>query len=462
MNKERITIIGAGPAGLGCALVGAQGGSEVDVFEQHETVGGLCRTIDHHGYLFDIGGHRFLTKHRSIDRLCSDLMGKDMLEVKRLSRIYYRNRYFNYPLTPGNTIRNLGVFEAVRCLFSYLKAITTRPSHDFSPDNHFENYVSSKFGKRLYETFFKSYTEKLWGVSCDEISADWARQRIEGLSLRVALQQALWPNTAETQKNLYDTFKYPRKGPGQLCERLRISAESYGARFHLRHELKAVHHDHKRITGISLLDRASCTVQYRPIERLVSCIPLPVFTKLLQPQPNEAIMKAAEQLLFRHYMVVNVIVNIKDVFPDQWIYVHDPSVKLARIQNYKNWSTSMVIDRNKTTLGLEYFCGDNDLLWAMGDIDLIEYALLEMEKIGFPCQRHLVTGFVVRYPHAYPMYHLGYSSDRDIVFDHVSSFENVHCIGRAGRFMYCNMDEALLNGISTADAILQKHRTGAL
>ncbi|MBN1492801.1 MAG: FAD-dependent oxidoreductase [Candidatus Omnitrophica bacterium] len=460
MNKQHITIIGAGPAGLGCALAASEGGAAVDVYEHHDAVGGLCRTIDHHGYLFDIGGHRFLTKHRAIDELCSRIMGKDMLEVRRLSRIYYRNRYFNYPLTLGNTLKNLGIIEAARCFSSYLIAITSRGADEHPQCKNFENYVSAKFGKRLYETFFKGYTEKLWGIACDEISEDWARQRIEGLSLRVALQQALWPNTSETQKNLYEIFKYPRRGPGQLCERLRVTAEAQGARFHLRHELKSVHHDHGRVIGISLLDRSACAVHYVPVDTLVSSIPLPLFTEVLDPHPEDKVIEASKRLSFRHYMVVNVIVNMRDVFPDQWIYVHDPSVKLARIQNYKNWSSSMVIDQNKSTLGLEYFCGDDDALWSMGDIDLIEHALSEMGKIGFDCQRHLVTGFVVRYPHAYPMYHIGYNADRDIVLDHVRSFENLHCIGRAGIFMYCNMDEALLDGITACEKIVRERREG--
>lgn len=447
---NQIIILGAGPAGMACAYTLANAKKPSLVIEREDEPGGLCRTIDFHGYLFDIGGHRFLSKSEEVNQLWHEVMGEDMLRVKRLSRIYYRKRQFDYPLSFFNTFWNLGLRECLLSIGSYLWCKYRKPGDE----NTFEGQIINRFGKRLYEIFFKTYTEKVWAVSCRDLSANWARQRIQGLSLRVAIRKALLGRNGRTPKTLAEEFLYPRTGPGEFYRRLGEWAAARGALFKFGRNATSVRHDGQRVVSVEIMDRRSGEREELPVDQLFSTLPLPLLVASLLPRPAENILQVARKLRFRSFLVVNIILGKKEVFPDQWIYVHSPEVKLGRIQNYKNWSPAMVVDPQKTSLGLEYFCTEGDELWRMNDVDLIHYAVGELEKIGIVSRRHLIDGFVLRRPNVYPVYSLDYQENITALRRYLERFENLQTLGRAGLFRYDNSDHALLTGICTAKNFL--------
>ncbi|MGB6867915.1 MAG: FAD-dependent oxidoreductase, partial [Candidatus Aminicenantaceae bacterium] len=362
-SKEHVHIIGAGPAGMACAYTLARGGHAAIVIDGDKNVGGLCQTIEFSGYLFDIGGHRFLSKSDLINTLWQEVMGGDLLRVRRLSRIFYRKRFFNYPLSFLNTFRNLGPFESFRCIASYGYCRLTNPGND----RIFEGWIINRFGKRLYEIFFDTYTRKVWAVPCKDISADWAVQRIRGLSLRVAIKKALLGTRSRGPKTLSEEFLYPKKGPGQFYARLEKSLVDLGTQFLLEKKVFRVNHENGRVTCIVMKDKSGSAEQEIPVDYLFSSMPLTDLIRSLNPPPPENIRLAASTLRFRSFLVVNVILDCEALFPDQWIYVHSPDVKLGRIQNYKNWSPFMTANPKRTSLGLEYFCTEGDELWEMND-----------------------------------------------------------------------------------------------
>ena len=451
MSLGKVVIIGAGPAGMGCAYTLAQAKQPSLVIEQEDSPGGLCRTLSFCGYLFDIGGHRFLSKSEEINRLWHEIMRDDMLSVKRISRIFYRKKYFNYPLSFFNTMFNLGLLEGFLCIASYLK-------HKYfkrGKDNTFEEWVTNRFGKRLYDIFFKTYTEKVWAMPCHDISADWAKQRIRGLSLRVAIQDALRLNE-HTPKTLSDRFLYPRTGPGEFYQRIKEAAFSLGVRFDFGKTVTSIQHSDNKIISLKTKQARKGQEETIEVDHLCSSMPLPVMIQLLEPRPPEPVLSVAQKLSFRDFLVVNVILDKEFVFPDQWIYIHSPEVKVGRIQNYKNWSPAMVADFKKTSLGLEYFCNEQNDLWNMNDADLINYAINELEAIGIVSRRHLINGFVVRCKNAYPVYSLDYQEHIKIIRDYLSKLSNLSSMGRSGLFQYDNSDHALLTGIYTAKNLLNE------
>jgi len=381
-------------------------------------------------------------------------MGNDMLSVRRLSRIYYKKIYFRYPLSFFDAFWKMGVIESLFSAASYLSSKLFKKGDKST----FEGWVSNRFGKRLYNIFFKTYTEKVWGISCDNISSDWARQRLQGLSLTRAIKNSVLKNNKGSSKTLYDEFFYPKCGPGDFYRRLSRRVTESGGRFLFNKELVKVRHKDFKATGIEICDGHSREKQALPVDYLFSSIPLPKLVNMLDPLPPEDIITTASKLVFRSFITVNIILDKKDVFPDQWIYVHSPRVKLGRIQNYKNWSLAMVADPQKTTLGLEYFCNEKDILWNMNDTDLIGYALDELEKIGIFLRRYFLNGFVVRYQDAYPIYFLGYNEYVDIIRRYLSRFSNIQTMGRAGLFRYDNSDRALLTGIYAASRFFGDNR----
>lgn len=440
----KIVIAGGGPAGMACAYTLAGAGKTSLVIEENHSPGGLCRTLDCNGYLFDIGGHRFISKSEEITGLWQEVMDGNLIRVKRLSRIYYRTKYFNYPLSFVNTFWNLGPLESALCVASYLKGIYFKPGDDTT----FEGWISNHFGKRLFNIFFKTYTEKVWEVACKDISADWAKQRMRGLSLRVAIKNTFLKGNAP--KTLCEEFLYPYRGPGDFYRRLTIRSEALGVQFLFDSSVQKVRHDGSRIVSVVKKSAQDGAYQELPVSYLFSSIPLPILIQSLTPSPPGDVLQAAERLKFRSFLVANVILDKKDIFPDQWLYIHSPQVKLGRIQNYKNWSKDMVIDANKTTLGLEYFCSEGDQLWNMNDVDLIDYALEELEKVGIVSRRHLINAFVTRCANAYPIYSIGYKQSVGVIRDYLAGFSNFQTIGRAGLFRYDNSDRALLTGIYAA------------
>jgi len=450
-NNERIVIVGGGPAGIAAANELASAGRAPLLLDRDNIPGGLSRTLEHKGFLFDIGGHRFFTPYDEIRAIWLDVMGDEMLRVRRMSRIYYQNRFFKYPLSVVDALGNLGAWESFRCMLSFLKF------HFFPVKaDSFEGWTSNRFGKRLYEIFFKTYSEKLWGIPCRLLSAEWADQQIEGLSLWAAIKRAL--SSGKGPKTLTEEFFYPRRGPGEFYRRYQDRAEKAGAEFQLDQTVVRIRHDQGRVTGVVSKTTGGNTETETPAAGLISSLPLPVLIEMLDPPAPPEVREAAKRLRFRNYLVVNIILDQDKLFLDQWIYIQTPGVRLARIQNYKNWSPDMVPDPKMTSLGLEYFASSDESFWEAPDAEVIAWALADLEKIGIMTERHLKDAFVVRQRNAYPIYEIGYRRHLDVVRDYVIGIPNLQTTDRAGLFRYCHSDLALKMGLSAARNLMGKDR----
>lgn len=436
---------------MACAYFLGQHGIPSLVIERDENVGGLCQTINHSEYLFDIGGHRFLSKSKLVNDLWNDILSEELCSVKRISRIYYMRKFFNYPLSFLNTFSNLGIIESVRCIASYAFNRLAQAGDDKT----FEGWITNRFGKRLYKIFFDTYTRKVWAIPSKDISADWAVQRIRGLSLRVALKNAILRKKAGGPKTLSQEFLYPQRGPGQFYDYLQKKASALGARFLLNSHVIGIECEGKKVVAIAVQDNQGC-IKELPVDYLFSSMPLPLLINSINPAPPNDILCSASHLKFRSFLVVNVILDMEYLFPDQWIYVHSPEVRLGRIQNYKNWSMEMTPNPKNTSLGLEYFCREGDSLWKMNDVDLINFAMNELQRIGIASRKHLISGFVLRRANVYPIYSLDYRERRQALKTYLQDFQNLKPIGRAGLFKYDNSDLALLSGIGAAKNFLGK------
>jgi protoporphyrinogen oxidase len=434
-------IIGAGPAGLTAAYALKLNGLTSCIIEQDSQVGGLAKTVCYKGYRFDIGGHRFFTKLDEIERLWQTFLGRDFLRVSRLSRIYYRGTFYDYPLQLPATLARLGLAESLLILFSYLRA----QLFPIRPEPFFDQYICNRFGKRLFAMFFQSYTEKVWGIPCSEIRAEWAAQRIKDLSLFAAVRQALLGRSRTGIKSLIEEFRYPRLGPGDLWNRVAADVTAAGSALLLNSEVAKICHDGQRIH--ELWHEHSGGYHSCPIDHLFSSMPLRTFLQRLYPAPPEDILHAAAQLRYRDLLVVNLIANRAQVFPDNWLYIHDPSVRVGRIQNYKNWSRDMVPDPNMTSLGMEYFCFDSDELWNLDDKDLVEIAKQDLHSIGLLRPEEVQDGFVYREPKAYPMYDRHFHEALERIRQYLQRFENLSVIGRNGMHKYNNQDHSMLTAL---------------
>lgn len=450
MNKsdENVLILGAGPAGLACSLELGKNHVDVTVVEKEQTVGGLCRTVCRDGNYFDIGGHRFFTKNNEIKDLWNEVLKGDVLDVSRRSRILFHGKYFEYPLNLFNVIGNLGLFDSLRCFLSYIRVLINR-SHS---DNTFEGWITNRFGRRLYDVFFRTYTEKVWGMPCSEISSDWAKQRISGMSMKRAIADAVCRSKNVRTRSLAKNFIYPTYGPGLFCEKLKLLTQKLGARYMLGYDVVSIRHDGCRVTEV--LARNRDDVKTFKAENIFSSIPITELIEKLDPKPSENVMDAARALNYRSFIVVNILLDEPDIFKDNWIYVHDSDVKLARVQNYKNWSHFMVKDPRKTTLGLEYFVSEGDELWMRSDEDMIGLALGEAEHLGILDRTRFLDGFVVKVGKVYPVYQEGYLHNIAVIRKFLEGIENLQVMGRCGMFRYDNSDHALLSGIFAARNML--------
>ena len=451
VERGPVVILGAGPAGLSAALELSRAGRPVVVLERGHTVGGLARTEIYRGFRFDIGGHRFYTKSEEVQRFWSEALGEDFLLRPRLSRIFYRGRFFRYPLQAADTLRGLGPVEAARALWSYLR----RRVRPLAPEQTFERWVVNRFGERLYQTFFKSYTEKVWGVPCTELRAEWAAQRLKDLSLGAVLRRALGLS-GDGPRSMIEQFHYPRLGPGMLWEGVRALAEKAGARIRLGAEVVRI--ERKGDTAHRVVTReASGEVRIDATE-VISSIPLGHFVSMLDTPAPDDVRRAASGLRHRDYLTVCLILRRRELFPDNWIYVHDPSVRVARIQNFKNWSPDMVPDADKTSLGLEFFCSEGDSTWSLSDGELVELAARELAQIGLAQREDVEDGCVFRVRHAYPVYDATYRAELEHVKTFLGGLANCQTIGRNGLHRYNNQDHAVLSGLLAARNILQGDR----
>src|SRR4051794_2907438 len=383
--KTNVAIIGAGPAGLTAAYLLSKNNVDVTVLEADPVyVGGISRTATYKGFHFDIGGHRFFSKSKEVNDFWTEILPNDMLDRPRSSRIFYGGKFFAYPLKAFEALTKLGIVKSTLCVLSYLKA---RLFPVPNPTN-FEDWVTNQFGKRLFNTFFKSYTEKVWGIPCKEISADWAAQRIKGLSLGSAIKNALLPQKKQPKdpnnviKTLINSFKYPRKGPGMMWEACAEKTQKMGGQIEMGCKVTACSYDDVTSTWTVQYKDQSGETRILESEHVISSAPMRELVRGLTPKVPDRVLHAAESLKYRDFLTVMLILKDRQKFDDNWIYIHDPSVKVGRIQNFRSWSPEMVPDPDKACYGLEYFCFENDGLWASTDADLIELAKRELMKIG--------------------------------------------------------------------------------
>jgi protoporphyrinogen oxidase len=446
----KVGIIGAGPAGLTAAYELVRSGRKVEVFEATDAVGGISQTVERDGWRFDIGGHRFFTKVPEVEALWHELLRDDEFLLRpRMSRIFYEGKLFDYPLKATNALRNLGFLEALRCVASY-GWVRVRPPEDQST---FEGWVAARFGWRLYRMFFKTYTEKVWGVSATEIQADWAAQRIKNLSLLSAVRNALLPKSGGEQiTSLIEEFQYPKYGPGMMWERARDRVVEQGVDVHMEAPVVRIEHEHGRVRA--LITKEDGEERRTPVSSVISSMPLGQLVQSLQPAPPEDVLRAGAELHHRDFLTVALIVPQEAAFPDNWIYIHDPHVKVGRIQNFGSWSPFLVQD-GKTCLGLEYFVFEGDDLWSSDDKDLVELATRELSELGLVPEGSVTGGYVVRMPKAYPVYDETYQANVDIIRRWLeANLPSVHPVGRNGMHRYNNADHSMMTALLAARNVL--------
>ena len=444
---NQTVIIGGGPAGLTTAYELSKHGRKSVVFEKADRVGGISRTETYKGYRFDIGGHRFFTKVGEVEALWQEVMGDEFIKVPRLSRIYYNNKFFSYPLEPYNALSNLGLINSILIMWSYFKAkVNPNPVEE-----NFEQWVSNRFGERLYHTFFKTYTEKVWGIPCTQIRADWAAQRIKGLSLKKAVINALFGSN--DTKTLIKEFNYPVYGPGQMWERFQEKLNSKGSPVHLNTEVVEIERDGDRVTSVTIKQNGE-TSKVTGTD-YVSSMPVSLLLKKMNPAPPAKVLEAANSLKYRDFLIVSIVVDRSELFPDNWIYIHSPEFKVGRIQNFKNWSKAMVPDQSKTCLGMEYFCNESGQLWQMSDDELVALASREIKALGLvDSEAKIEDGTVIRQYKAYPVYDDDYRRNVEIIQEYIKALKNLQTVGRNGMHRYNNSDHSMLTGLLAAKNIM--------
>jgi protoporphyrinogen oxidase len=442
---QNTLVLGGGPAGLTAGFLLGKLGRDVVVFEAESQVGGLAKTVERDGYRFDLGGHRFFTKSREVDALWHEILGDEFLRRPRMSRIYWNNRYLDYPLRGPDVIKKLGPVELARCMGSYLRAAARRDKVDAS----LEDWVTNRFGRRLYELFFRSYNEKVWGVPPSEIRAEWAAQRIKGLSFMSAARAAFFGNKGNKVKSLISEFNYPRFGPGQMWDAMTRAIEEQGGEVRLATPVSRLELAGGRVVEVEAGDEA-----YTLPDAVISSLPLREVVQMVHPAAPREVVDAASGLRYRDFLTVALVVDGADLFPDNWIYIHEPRVRVGRIQNYRSWSPWMVPDPSKACVGLEYFCFAGDDLWRMDDDALVELAAGELEALGLAPRSKVERGFAIRVPKAYPIYDADYAARVQVIRGWLDGIENLQQVGRNGLHRYNNSDHSMLTAMRAVDNLV--------
>ncbi|MFT6028264.1 MAG: protoporphyrinogen oxidase [Bacteroidia bacterium] len=444
----KVIIIGAGPAGLSCAYELVKQGVEVHIYEASEHVGGMSRSFDLWGQRVDMGPHRFFSKEEHVNRFFSEIVKDNYTTVNRLTRIHYKGRFFEYPLKLSNVLANLPLPTIVRIVFDYVLQLL-RPSGN---PKTFEDWVVNRFGNTLFQTFFKSYSEKLWGIPCSKIDADWAAQRIKTLSLFGAILNTFKDRRNNRHKTLIDEFSYPHNGMGQLYESCRDEILAKGGFIHLNSPVARIIQDAEgKVKGLELQNGSVIES-----EHVVSTMPLTHLVKGLKTVPS-SVSTAVDKLYFRNTILVYLEVDGKDFFKDNWIYVHSPELKHGRITNFRNWCSTLTKESNRTILCMEFWAFEDDELWKMADEKIEELAKEEIRTLNlFPSEVDIVNSKTLRIPKCYPVYETGYQQNLKVVESYLNSIENLIPIGRYGAFKYNNQDHSILMGILAAEKILGK------
>lgn len=449
-NNQRAVIIGGGPAGLTGAYELQRLGSALTpvVLEADRIVGGISRTESNKGFRFDIGGHRFFTKIKEVEDVWHDVCGDDFITRPRKSRIYFRGKFFEYPLKIGNALTNLGAYESFRVMASYAKW-RMFPS---KKEETFEEWVTNRFGGRLFMHFFRSYTEKVWGVPCTEIRADWAAQRIKNLSLSKAVWNAI--SGANDTASLIEEFQYPRLGPGMMWEKMAARVEEQGGEVRLQSYVKRVIRNGMHVTGVEVEEYVDGGPETRSYviegEKFINTMAVRDLIHRMDPPPPAEVIEAANRLKYRDFMIVTLVLDHADPFPDNWIYVHGKEVMVGRIQNFRAWSPEMMANDQQASIGMEYFLNQSDEMWSKPDDELIAFAASEIEKIGLAPAKSVVDGAIIRQPKAYPVYDSEYQDALSVVREWLQGLENFETVGRNGLHRYNNQDHSMLSAMYAA------------
>jgi protoporphyrinogen oxidase len=444
-TSETTLVLGGGPAGLTAGYLLGKLGRDVLVLEAEDQVGGLAKTVERDGYRFDLGGHRFFTKALEVDDLWHEVLGDEFLRRPRMSRIYWNNRYLDYPLRGPDVIRKLGPVELSRCMGSYLAA-AARPK---GAEESLEDWVTNRFGRRLFELFFKSYNEKVWGVPASEIRAEWAAQRIKGLSFFSAAKAAFFGNRGNKIKSLISEFNYPRYGPGQMWDAMTAAIEAQGGEVRLEAPVTRL-----ELAGGRLVEVEAGGDSYTLPDAVISSLPLREVVQMTSPAPSREVREAGAGLRYRDFLTVALVVDGEDLFPDNWIYIHEPGVRVGRIQNFRSWSPWMVPDPTKACVGMEYFCFAGDDLWSMDDVDLVALAAKELERLQLAPASKVERGYAIRVPKAYPIYDAEYAARVRVIRGFLDGIVNLQQVGRNGLHRYNNSDHSMLTAMRAVDNLV--------
>jgi protoporphyrinogen oxidase len=450
LREKPTVVIGAGPAGLTAGYLLTKLGLPVVVLEAEDQVGGIAKTAVRDGYRFDLGGHRFFTKVKEVDDLWHEIMREEFLERPRMSRIYWRSprgqgKFLDYPLRGPDVVKKLGPLDLTKALLSYLWA-AVKPK---GKEETFEQWVSNRFGRWLFNQFFKSYTEKVWGVPTSEIRSEWAAQRIKNLSFFRAAWSAFFGNKDNKVTSLIDKFNYPRYGPGQMWETMTDDINRLGGQVLLEHKVTKIEFEGDRCVRVHVGDKA-----FEP-SAVISSLPLRNVVGMAEPHPRPEVTAAAKGVRYRDFLTVSLVLDGDDLFPDNWIYIHDPNVNVGRIQNFRSWSPWMVPDPSKACVGLEFFCFAGDELWDMDDDKLIELGIRELEQLSLARHEQFEFGFVTRVPKAYPMYDAEYAERVSTIRSWLDGLDNFIQVGRNGLHRYNNSDHSMLTAMRAVDNLVK-------